>query len=186
MTPREIERLKSRVADIKRIFAVEKLSYGRYPDKSGVRYLPTKYYVQLGDYTSGLTYLKWFSKNFPVDPGLPYFFFEWIIILYKKGNIRNAEKKAFETYCSNTYLFDTFFNRSIIAIDKWEDSNLAKPAFAKNLGYSCEQIELADFSEWLSNYYFSEKFNKLSNSFIAIQKRIKLDNDKETPLHVQL
>ena len=184
MTPRETERFKSRIADIKRIFATEKLSYGHYTDKSGVRYLPTKYYVQLGDYSGGLTYLKWFSKNFPDDPGLPYFLFEWIIILFKKGNIRKAEKKAFETYCSNTYLFETFFNRSIISIDKWEASNLAKPAFAKHLGYSCEQIELSDFSEWLNRYYFSEKFIKLSNRFIAIQKRIKLDNDKEMPQHM--
>ena len=177
MTPRETERLKSRLADIKRIFATEKLSYGRYPDKSGVRYLPTKYYLQLGDYTGGLTYLKWFSKNFPDDPGLPYFLFEWIIILFKKGNTKKAEKKAFETFCSNTYLFDTFFGRSVTPIDKWESSNLENAAFSKHLGYSSCQIELSDFSEWLKKYMLTEKFIKLSTKYIDIQKRLKTEND---------
>ena len=171
MIPREIERLKNRIADVKRTFAEEKRIYGKCDDRSGVRYLPTKYYLQLGDYRGGLTYLKWFSKNFPDDSSLPFFLFEWIIILFKNGNTKQAEKKAFETFCSNTYLFQVFFKRPVIYIDKWEDSNLAKVAFAKHLGYSCEQIELSDFSEWLNRYTSSKQFITLSNKFIDIQKK---------------
>ncbi len=171
MIPRETERLKNRIADVKRTFTEEQRIYGNCDDRSGVRYLPTKYYLQLGDYTGGLTYLKWFSKNFPNDIGLPFFLFEWIIILFKNEEIKKAKKKAFETFCSNTYLFQVFFKRPIIPIDKWEDSNLAKVAFAKHLGYSCEQVELRDFSEWLNRYTSSKQFITLSNKFIDIQKK---------------
>ena len=171
MIPREIERLKNRIADVKRTFAEEKRIYGKCDDRSGVRYLPTKYYLQLGDYSGGLTYLNWFSKNFPDDRSLPFFLFEWIIIFFKNGNTKQAEKIAFETFCSNTYLFQVFFNRPVIHIDKWEDSNLAKVAFAKHLGYSSEQIELSDFSKWLKSYTSSKKFITLSNKFIDIQKK---------------
>ena len=180
MIPKEIERLKSRIADIKKAFASEKLCYGMYPDKQGLRYQPTKYYIQLGDYTGGLTYLNWFSKNFPNDRGLPFFLFEWIIILFKKGNIKKAEKKVFGTFCSNTYLFDKFFGRPIIPIDKWENSNLENAAFAKHLGYTSNQIELTDFSEWLTLFMSSERFTKLANKYIDIQIKLLNENDQET------
>ena len=177
MTPRETERLRSRLADIKRIFSTEKLCYDRYPDKSGVRYLPSKYYLQLGDYTRGLTYLKWFSKNFPDDPGIPFFLFEWLIILFKNGKTRKTEKKAFEVFCANTYLFDSFFGKPVTIIDKWESSNLENAAFSKHLGYNCNQIELADFSDWLINYTSSHKFTKLSSKYIDLQMQLKKETD---------
>ena len=179
MTPKDIERLKTRIADIKKSFATEKLSYGKYPDKQVLRYQPTKYHIQLGDYTGGLTYVNWFSKNFPTDCGLPFFLFEWTLILFKNGKIKKAEKKAFETFCSNTYLFDKFFGRPVIPLDKWENSNLENAAFANHLGYTSQQIELTDFSEWLTIFLSSERFTKLANKFIDMQKKVKTAHDPE-------
>lgn len=178
MTPKQIDSVKKKIADIKRILAAEKRKFGCYDDGRGLRYLPTKYFIQINDYSGGLTYIKWFDKNFPDDSGFPDFLFEWTIILFKCGNQKDAEKKAFKTFCSNTYLFDKYFGRQIVQIDKWEGSNLETPAFTKYLDYSNEQKELADFTEWLDSLISTQTFINKSNKYIEIQKRLKTEDNR--------
>jgi len=180
MTPKQIERLQKKITDIKRTLAAEKRKFGCYNDGRGLRYLPTTYFIQLADYSSGLTYTKWFDKNFPDDGGFPGFLFEWTIILFKTGKTKEAERKAFQTFCSNTYLFDKFFGRQIIPIDKWEGSNFEIPAFTKYLDYSTEQKEFADFSKWLDTLLATPDFINRTNKFIDIQKLLKTEDDEET------
>ena len=180
MTPKQIDRVKKKIADIKRTLAAEKRKFGCYEDGRGLRYLPTKYFIQITDYSGGLTYTKWFDKNFPDDSGFPDFLFEWTIILFKCGKTKEAEKKAFQTFCSNTYLFDKYFGRQIIPIDKWEGSNLETPAFTKYLDYSREQKELEDYTEWLDSLISTQTFINKSNKYIEIQKRLKTEDDRET------
>jgi hypothetical protein len=102
VTPKQIERVKKKIADIRRTLAAEKRKFGAYDDSRGLRYLPTKYYIQLGDDKGGLTYLRWFDKNFPNDVGFSDFLFERTIILFKAGKTKEAEKKAFEAFCANS------------------------------------------------------------------------------------
>ena len=114
MTPKQTERLRKRIMAIRRTLAAEKRKFGCYDDGRGLRYLPTKYYIQLADYKGGLTYTRWFQKNFPDDCGFPDFLFEWTILLFKTGKHKDAEEKAFQTFCSNTYLFDHFFGKPVV------------------------------------------------------------------------
>lgn len=93
------------------------------------------------------------------------------MILFKTGRLKEAEKKAFETFRSNTYLFDLYFGRPGITIEKWEGSNLQTKDFAENL---------ADFSEWLDKFTASEKFVHVSNAFVDIRKRLATEKDTET------
>jgi hypothetical protein len=150
--------LKKKIAAVKRALAAEKKKFGGYDDSRGLRWLPTKYYVQMEDYSGGLAYTKWFSKNFPDDVGFPDFLFEWTIILYQNGKLLAAGQKAFQTFCANTYLFDKFFGRSITPIDKWEGSNLEAASFTDYFNYSNKQKELEDFATWLSTFMSTERF----------------------------
>jgi hypothetical protein len=184
VTPRQTEILKRKIADIKRILAAEKRKFGCYDDSRGLRYLPTRYFIQLADYSGGLTYLKWFGKNFPDDGGFPEFLFEWTIILFKTGNKKEAEKKAFLTFCSNPYWFDKYFNRPVIALDMWHSSNLTTVAYTEALEYSCKQINLTDFSEWLNKFISTEDFIYRSNKYVNIYKRLKTEDDKEMRLYL--
>ena len=179
VTPKQIERLQKKIADIKRTLSAEKRKFGGIHDGHGLRYLPTKYFIQLGDFSSGLTYLKWFMRQFPDDAGFPDFLFEWTIILFKTGKLKEAEKKAFQTFCRNTYLFDKFFDRPITPIEKWEGSNLEVPSFTAYFDYSIRQTELADFSDWLDKYISSEVFVQRSSKVIDINKRLKHEHDTE-------
>lgn len=143
--------------------------------------MPPQFYLKLGDYSGGLRYFNWFNKNFPGDSCYPDFLFEWTVILFKTGKLQEAEKKAFKTFCSNTYLFDIFFAQQATKIEKWEGSNLQTIDFAVNhFNYNSQQDNLSDFSEWLEKFIATEKFIDLSTKFLDIQKRLATEQDPET------
>ena len=179
MTPKEIERTKKKIGDIKRGLAAEKRKFGGYDDSRGLRYLPTRYFIQIGDYSGGLRYLRWFDKNFPNDGGFPEFLFESTIILFQTGHTKAAEKKAFQTFCSNPYWFDRYFGRPITPLDIWHSSNVTEPDYTENLEYSSQQQTRADFTEWLDKFISTEDFISRSSRYIDIYKKLKTETDKE-------
>lgn len=140
---------RSKHKQIRYTLALEKREFGVYDDSRGLRYLPLKYYLKIEDYRGGLNYTRWYQKNSPDDIGFPEFLFEWIIILFKLGKLEDAEKMALRTFFSKTYLFEKFFKRPIIQIDKWEWSNWEGIEIANELQYNCDDENLHDFSEWL-------------------------------------
>jgi len=179
VTPKQIERLQKKISDVKRTIAAKKRKYGCYDDSRGIRYIPTRYFIQLGDYSGGLKYIKWFSKCFPDDSGFPDFLFEWTIILFKNGMLKEAEKKAFKTFCSNTYIIGKYFSRPITPVVKWEGSNLEAPSYVENLIYTSADSELKDFTEWLEKFISSENFINVSNKCVEINIRLKIEDDRE-------
>ncbi len=85
MTPKQQERIKNKIQKVKAALSADKKHWGgQYHDGQGLRYF------------------NWFNKNFSDDSGYPDFLFEWTIILFKTGRLKEAEKKAFETFRSNT------------------------------------------------------------------------------------
>lgn len=182
MTPKQQERILNKIKKIKAALAADKRYWGgEYHDGRGLRYLPPRHYIELNDFTGGLRYFNWFNKNFPDDSCYPDFLFEWTIVLFKTGRLKEAEKKAFETFRRNTYLFDVFFGKPLIEIKKYEGSNLDTQEFAENyFGYSIKQDNLTDFSEWLDKFIGTEKFTRLSNKLLDIHKRLLTEKDRET------
>jgi tetratricopeptide (TPR) repeat protein len=152
MTPKQVDRIKSKIKNIKAALAADKRYWGGFHhDGMGLRYRPLQFYIQIEDYSGALRYLNWFNKNFPDDAGFPVFLFEWMIILFKTGRLDEAKKKAVETFNRNNYLFDKFFGRQITPIEKWEGSNLEIADYAiKHFDYSYETENLSDFSLWLT------------------------------------
>lgn len=101
----------------------------------------------------------------------PAFLFEWTIILFKNGKLKEAEKKAFETFCLNTYFSDKFFSKPIIAFEKWECSNLQTPTYTDSFSYSSKDPELVDFAEWLGLLLPAQDFQNRCNQYIDLQKK---------------
>jgi hypothetical protein len=181
VTPKQIERIKIKIKRIKAELAADKKQWGGfYHDGRGLRYLPPSLYIQIEDYTGGLRYINWFLKNFPEDYAFPDFFFENAIIFYKTNRKKEAERKIFETFCSNTYVLDKFFENQIIPIEKYEDNNMEGPSYCENFPYTQKQENLVDISEWLTGYIKSEKFTELCSKYIDIHKRLMNENDVET------
>ena len=175
MTDRQKEIVKFKISQIKKALSADKREWGGYyRDGAGYRYLQPGLYIQLQDYKGSLRYFKWFQKNFPDDTGYPIFLFEWTITLYKTGNLKLAEKKAFETFMSNTYLFDKFFKKEFLEFEKWEGSNWEMPETADYLHYVSTEDNLLDFSNWLNGFLKSKLFYEGANQFIEIQKQLKI------------
>ena len=180
MTTKQAERLNQQIAAVKRRLAAEKRRFGDYDDSGGYRYLPPRLYVQLGDYAGGLRYTRWFDKNFADDIGYPDFLFEWTILLFKNGRLKDAERKAVQTYCGNTYLFDKFFGRPLVPRGMWEGSNLEMPYLAELLPYASQQPELADFAAWLGQFEGTEKFAAFAARFVSLGQQLKVATEYET------
>ena len=179
MTPKQEERIRKKIKRIKADLAADKRHWGgQYHDGGGLRYLPPALYIKLGDYTGGLRYLNWFTKNFSDDAGFPDFLFECTIILFKSKRLEKAEKMAFRTFCSNTYLFDKFLGKPVIPIDKEEYSNLDKPQYVNELfEYSHADEALFDFAHWLNGVIKTEKFKAAASAFIEVQKKLKREHN---------
>jgi len=176
MTSRQIEKIKNEILKIKRALTADKRRWGgQWHDGRGLRYLQPELYVKLQDYDGALKYFKWFDKNFPDDCGYPIFLFEWTLTLFKTGQIKEAEKKAFQTFFANTYLFDKFLNKEFLHFDKLEDCNWQSVEVTEDFNYSKDQDDLKDFADWLSQYISSEKFYKKANEFIEIEHRLKTE-----------
>jgi hypothetical protein len=186
MTEKQKEKVRIKIADIRTTLANERRRYGGYDDSRGLRYLPPAYYIKMEDYAGGLTYLRWFNKNFENDAGFPDFLFEWTLILFKSNKFKEAEQKALKTFCSNTYLFDKFFGKPIIPIEKQEYSNIDIPEFTEYFKYSYAQPELADFAKWLEHFISSDRFKTIKQKYIDIHIRLKTERDKETRTYLIL
>lgn len=182
LTPAQQARIKRKIANIKAALAADKKQWGGYHrDGRGLRYTIPALYIQLEDYKGGLSYLNWFKKTFPDDICFPEFLFEWTIILFKTRRLKAAEKKAFETFCGNTYLFQKYFLHEIVQMKKREWSNLENTDYALNwFQYTCEMENLGDFSTWLESVVQSEKFQCLANEFVEIHKRLLHVTDQKT------
>lgn len=175
MTPKQIERIQNKIANIKRALAADKRLWGGYDDSRGLRYLPPALYLRLQDYKGAMRYFNWFHKNFSDDAGYPFFLFEWTITLFKNGKIKVAEKKALQTFFSNTFLIDKFLEKELLHLNIREHSNWESPALVENLIYKHSDAELLDFSEWLSQFVISEIFYQYANEFIHIEKKLQTE-----------
>lgn len=180
MTEKQIERIRTKIKKIRATLAAEKRKYGVYDDSQGIRFYPTKLYLEIGDFTGALTYLRWFDKNFPGGGYFPDFLFEWTIILFKTGKPEEAEKKAFETFCSATTLLDEFLGRPITRVDKSEATNPETAQSENYFSYLRSHVELEDFTLWLESFVSSVKFQQFSKAYIEIYEQLENENNIET------
>jgi hypothetical protein len=179
MTPKQAQRLSKKIADIKRTLAAEKRRFGGYDDSRGLRYLPTRYYIQLADYKGGLSYTRWFAKSFPDDMGFPDFLFEWSVLLYKGGKFAEAKAKVWQTFCANTYVLDKFLGHPIQPLPKYEWSTLAQAGFMAYFTYSHQQADLLDFAQWLEAFMASEPFATPKARYLTLHQRLLIEEDLE-------
>lgn len=178
MTPKQKERIQQKIKKIKSALAADKrFWHGFHHDGRGLRYAIPQLYLQLQDYAGAMRYFTWFNKNFPEDACSTEFLFEWTLVLFYKRKTKEAEEKAWESFCSNVSVFDKFFGRAITPLDESDQSDHEANYIDNYFKYSAIQPELADFADWLNEFEQTEKFKHASGDFIAIQKQLNSTND---------
>lgn len=179
MTPKQADRLRQKIADIRRALAAEKRKFGWYDDSRGLRYCPTRYYVQLGDFTGGLAYVRWFTKCFPDDAGFPDFLLEWTIILFQRGKLREAAQKAIETHYADIHLVDRFLEKPSTPLEPWEQAPLEADTDAPYFEALGRQTTLWGFAEWLAAFTATEEFLLSARRFVDLNRQLHSENDLE-------
>ena len=170
MTPKQEERLRIKISNIRRELAADKKRWGGfYDDSRGLRYLPPELFIKLRDYKGGLRYLRWFKRTFSDDMGYSIFFFEWALILFKTGNFGEAENKVLEIFFSNYFLLDKFLGKE----QKIYLDNEYSSREADMLNYSNKEPEYADFAEWLELFQSSAKFKEFAKKLLDIDEKIE-------------
>lgn len=178
MTPKQAERLCKKITDIRRVLAAEKRKFGAFDDSKGLRYFPPKYYIQLGDYTGGMVYLRWFAKNFADDAGFPDFLFECLLILFKVGKIKEAERKALEVFCSDIHLLDLFLGVTAAPVQPWERTR--HPEVAPDyITHLRQQPDLLEFTAWLTAYTTTEGFLASTSNYLDLRQQLHGEHDLE-------
>jgi hypothetical protein len=174
MTPKQEERIRNKIARIKKELAADKKHWGGYHhDGKGLRYLPPALYIKLKDYKGALRYLRWFDRTFTDDSGYSIFLFEWTIILFKNGKIKEAKLKVIQTFFSNTHLFDKFLEKEVFQFDTREISNWEGTSILEYFSYKKTDNELEDFIVWLESYLATKSVIEIVKEFIEIEVKLK-------------
>lgn len=174
MTDKKIQKAKAKIEKYKKALAADKKYWGgQYHDGQGIRYLIPELFIKIEDYKGGLKYLNWFNKNFPDDSGYPIFLFEWAFILFKCNKLMNAEEKVYSAFFSNTCLFDIFFEKEPLQLNKYEGSTWEFESLTHNFQYSHKHTEFTEFASWAEAILSSRKFLDTVNEFIEIKQKLK-------------
>lgn len=176
MTQKQEERIRNKIARIRKELAADKKRWGGfYDDSRGLRYLPPEQFIKLKDCKGGLTYLRWFNRTFPDDSGFPIFLFEWTLILFKTGNMREAENKAFKTFAANHFLFEKFFGHALLPTQKRTFSNWKTVELAEMMKISNSDPEFEDFGEWLEILMVSDRFKTFKSELLEIEAKLETE-----------
>lgn len=163
MTPKQIEKVKNKIKKIRKEIYDEKRLWGGYHDGRGLRYIPFELYLKIQDFKGGLTYLRWFDKNFPNDNQMPEIMLMASLICFKNNRIIEAEKKATLAYSADNLILYVFLDKQTTDKDK-ENSHWDLDAIKKFCADLKKQNDLTDFKNWLDKFMISETLNNYKKS----------------------
>ncbi|MCC5912762.1 MAG: hypothetical protein JJU46_00175 [Balneolaceae bacterium] len=176
MTDKQKERVRKKIAMIRKELAADKKRWGGFHDDSrGLRYMPPELFIKLRDYKGGLRYLRWFDRTFSDDIGYPLFLFEWTLILFKTGNLKEAEVKAYQTFHANSYFLHKFLGIDVEGLFEIKSTHRNSRELADDMIYSKDDPEFAEFRVWLDSLLKSEKFNKFASELTNIDKKLETE-----------
>jgi hypothetical protein len=170
---KEKEKILKKIGKIRARLLAKKKRLGWFDDVKGSRYIVVELYVKIQDYKNGSNYLNWFHRSFPGDIGFPEFLFESLIIRYKTKKIAMAQMLAEQTYFANTYIFDEYFGRPKVPVERYLNSKTATFNWLSNFPYKSNQEDLEDFSEWLDDYLKTDRFVSVKNQILQFEDQLK-------------
>ncbi len=95
MTPKQQERILTKILKLKKALSDDKKYWGGYHrDARGYRYIIPELYLKIEDYKGASRYFNWFFKTFEGDISNPILMFEYCVTLYQTNKIQKAENLA--------------------------------------------------------------------------------------------
>lgn len=178
MTEKQIERIRTKIARVKRALAADKKRWGGYyEDSAGLRYIAPGLYLKIRDFKGAMNYFRWFAKNFPDDSCYGEFLLEWSLTLFMLGKVEDAMQKVTEAYFRDTRVLNKFLGREVTMVDETINSYERDWAAVQVLGYYAEEKDWVDFAVWIEVLLNSEPFLSLSKEYLDIQMRLQAESD---------
>jgi len=178
MTEKQVERVRTKIANIKRALAEDKKRWGGYYDDSaGLRYAAPGLYLKIRDFKGSMNYFRWFDKHFPDDGCYGVFFLEWALTLFMLGKTEEAKLKVIDAYFSDTRVLNKFFGKAVTPVDETINSFELEWAEKQIIGYSAEEKDWAAFAVWLEALLASEPFQRMANDYLVIQRQLVSERD---------
>lgn len=176
MTENQVNRVRAKIAKIKKALAADKKHRGGYyHDGGGLRYVQPELYIKLEDYTGALRYFNWFNKHFSDDVGSPLFWFQYALTLFKTKRVEKAKSQIIQTHFLNEYLIDYFLDPKSI-----EHTNLNKnwpiEMLVKYFDYKKESFP--EFSQWLATFSESREFKDLKKEIAEIDLKLETETKR--------
>jgi hypothetical protein len=176
MTQKQKERIQKKIILIRKEIYEDKKRWGGYHDGRGLRYIPFELYLQIQDFNGGLTYLRWFTKTFPDDIGMPTITLMSSLIYFKNNKIKDAEKKALQTLFADSSMLDTFMSRPI---QNENNSNIDLNSIEDFFLGLEKQTDLTDFRKWLAEFEKSETFIKYKTEYLDLHEQQDNENNQD-------
>lgn len=108
---------------------------------------------------------------------MPDIMFMASFIYFKNNKIKDAEKKAIQTYFAEPLTFDIFFERPIT---QNEESNLDFSSFKDFFSDLKKQNNLTEFQNWLTEFEKSETYNKYKSKYHELKSQLRKNTDERT------
>ncbi|HEY5590079.1 MAG TPA: hypothetical protein VIK55_03580 [Paludibacter sp.] len=163
MTEKQIERVRTKIARVKRALAADKKQWGGYyHDGSGIRYMCPELYLKIRDFRGALNYFRWFGKNFPDDICYGEFYVEWAITLFKLGRLDEAGLKVVEGDQCDSTVWNKFLGRKLTMEDGTVNAELKAWRAVQVISYSASDAVWIDFAAWLEGFLVSEAFLEIN------------------------
>lgn len=164
MTEKQIERIRTKITQVKKALAADKKQWGGYfHDGSGIRYMCPELYLKIRDFKGALNYFRWFAKNFPDDVCYGEFYVEWAITLFKLGRLEEAGLKVVEGYLCDSTIWNKFLGRKLTKEDETVNAELKAWREAQVIRYSASDAEWCDFAVWLEDFLTVELYEKIGH-----------------------
>lgn len=185
MTPAQITRIQTRIINLRKILAAERVRFGGYDDSAGRRYTILSLYFSIFDYKGAANYLRWFFKNFPDDAGFPFFWIESCMTYFYNKKLDQARSMAFNAFVANPYVWEVFFTGRVTEVEGIESSsNWEGLELALQLPYRANQEQYVDFGSWLQDCLEEPKMQELIQTYFDL--KLKLSNTPVGPLRTSL
>ena len=100
--------------------------------------------------------------------------------MFYSKKLKEARRKLFETFASNTYLIEKFLGDKIVEMTNYSSSNWGGFEVLEHFNYTSADEDLYEFTKWLIETCNSELFQSAANEHIDLQLQLSDESDYES------
>ena len=176
--PKTEKGLRNKIKSYRKAMTDEKREWGCFNDGGGLRYTLFYLYFLLDDKTLSKRYITFFTKNFDDDCGDPISDLCWALMLFRRGELKEAQSKLGEVMLSNLYILPLILDRTVEEYDIWHSSNMSSTEWLNYIPKQVRAAITAEDKKWLEMCFESKLFSSMREQYIDIYTQLNSKNSR--------